>query len=96
MTSGIAYPRRDDAVRYEKFDGTLESAQRIANLTGLVLHIKVAPNRSFLPGDVLSLAEINVNADRLRLGDYVVKSRTGQGVIVPADDFHDKYSKDGN
>ncbi|AGT12675.1 hypothetical protein PBI_WHIRLWIND_69 [Mycobacterium phage Whirlwind] len=91
---GVAYPRRDDGVRYEQFDGTLESVQRIVNLTGQEVTIRLEPRNNFLPGDVLRLSALNFMGGKVDIGDYVVKGK--EVVWYPSDVFHTKFAtKDG-
>lgn len=94
-----AYPRRDDAVQYEQFDGTLESVQRISNLTHKHLYVKVEPLFPFLPGDTVRLRSFSTadNPDeQVRVGDYVVKAPGGVTSRCSESVFNAKYSKDGN
>ncbi|QXO14305.1 hypothetical protein SEA_CHASER_66 [Mycobacterium phage Chaser] len=94
--SGIAYPRRNDAVRYERFDGTLESAQIISNMSGVSVKAELQPNLSIREGDTVRLKEVSVGGNTVNIGDCCVVGRSGNALFYPADVFHDKFSKDGN
>ncbi|QFG14307.1 hypothetical protein PBI_TOURACH_69 [Mycobacterium phage Tourach] len=92
---GLAYPRRDDAVRYEKFDGTLESVQRIVNMTRIPVDLVIEPRDSFLAGDVLRISQFSWGNGQVNSGDYVT-FRDKQVLVYPDDVFHAKFStKDG-
>lgn len=91
---GVAYPRRQDTVRYEQFDGTLESAQRIAALSQTAVHITVYYGPQDRIGD--SLKEVEINEGVIKRGQMVVRKSDDRIEIFDQDAFHDKYSKDGN
>ncbi|ALA48485.1 hypothetical protein AVU99_gp112 [Mycobacterium phage Lolly9] len=88
---GIAYPRRDDLVRYEKFDGSLESVQRIVNLTKTELTISFKQRPNFLEGDKLTISSIPFSGGAIQLGDFVTVSNAGQVSVFPGDVFHAKF-----
>lgn len=96
-----AYPRRTDEVFWERFNGTLESAQNIANLAKANVYMYVAPNPRFYPDDTASLERIEVGSRSVGRGDYVVVAYdggepSGQIEILTDDEFGKRYSKDGN
>lgn len=98
---GVAFPRRNDAVRYVQFDGTLESVQHIANLTKLAVEISIRPNRNFCAGDTMRISNLRL-ADGLGLPqpverhDYVVVDRGGNVKVLSAEAYALNYSKDGS
>lgn len=99
---GIAYPRREDAVQYEIFDGTLESVQRIANLLSTTVTIVIEPRKNFQSGDTLRLTNFTANGKSIDGGDYVVRLKYNESKLayefesLSSFDFVAKYSKDGS
>lgn len=101
-TSGIAYPRREDAVRYEEFDGTLEAAQRIANLTGAKVTARLEPSEGYRAGDTVRIGSLSLSTSPTEITNdhvVVVSKKPNQSPKVTVYDrwtFADKFSKDGN
>lgn len=99
---GIAYPRRDDAVYYEEFDGTLESAQRIANLTRANVTVRLETNQSFQAGDIVRIGSLSLSVSPTAITTdhvVVVSKKPNQSPKVTVYDrwaFAEKFSKDGN
>ncbi|OYN81722.1 hypothetical protein [Mycolicibacterium sphagni] len=99
---GVAYPRRDDAVYYEEFDGSLESAQRVANLTGLKVNIALLPADGYRLGDTVRIKELSFGAPTniVTAEDVVVATgRLNKSLRITVMDrwtFAEKFSKDGS
>lgn len=95
---GLVFPRRKDAMLYEQYDGSLESMQKIANLTRRTVVACVAPNLRVLSGDIVQQPEIEVGVTRVRMGQYVVVPADGSSPpnLCDPDQFEKLYSKDGN
>jgi hypothetical protein len=99
MAMGKAFPRRDDAVLYEQFDGTLESAQRMANLAGCQVHVRIPVDKRFQHGDTLRLSRVKLGDILKGLdvdnGSYVVVDKDKVVKVLNGQDFHGIYSTDG-
>lgn len=96
--SGVAYPRRADGAMFGEFDGTLESAQRIANITGIDVGIRVRPDGHYMKGDTVRVGDLTIGATTVFSGDYVVQKVGSDEAFDVMDygDFHRRYSKDGS
>ncbi|QBI98796.1 hypothetical protein SEA_BOBBY_166 [Mycobacterium phage Bobby] len=105
MNDGKYYPRRSDGVYAITFDGSHESAQRIAGALGVAVQHQVPADA--LPGDTGGELTIPGEPRPARPGDVVVifdspkiDYREGQvearhfQVIFP-EEFHRLYSRDG-
>lgn len=97
----IAYPRRSDAVRFEFFDGSLESAQKIANMCQESVYMYLAPNMHFYDGDKVALSRIEVASRSVSHGAFVVVPTQdfkykNQVEVLDYEQFAGKYSKDGH
>ena len=93
---GKAYPRRNDGVTYEQFDGKLESVQRIANLTKQSVVVTVQGDNIFYWDDTVTLKRIELGADVVELGDYVVVPVNCEYTVVKEYNLAAEYTRDGN
>ena len=97
--SNIAYPRRKDTIMYETFDGTLESMQRISNVTQSSISFTVNPNPDFREGDTVHIDQVDVGYLKVDTDDYVIvkhDAEPGDFDVISVWEFCELYSKDGS
>lgn len=81
------YPRRTDAVRAIQFDGTLESAQAIAEI---VRPLPVTAAVSWL-----GLASLSIDGTTVERKQFIVATQGNSFKVLGVEEFRRQYSPDG-
>lgn len=85
MNSDQYYPRRTDMVRAVQFDGTVQSAQKIAQVTRLPVSVDVS---------WLGLETLSVDGVAVEHNQFVVLQEDGF-TVLDNNAFRNQYSPDG-